>query len=330
MSNLNIAERRLPQDGRFGIRVEDRRIDFRVSVIPSSMGEKVALRILDKGQAMIDIERLGFREHDKKRIVEASSKPHGMILVCGPTGCGKTTTLYSILKHVDSPGKNLVTVEDPVEYQLKGINQVSINEAIGLTFAGCLRSILRQDPDVIMVGEIRDYETVDIAIKAALTGHLVLSTLHTNTASGSVVRLVNMGVEPFLIAASTELIAAQRLIRKLCEDCKEGYIPQKEVAEKYGLFDKSGKPARLYKPKGCKRCVNTGYSGRLGIIECIMMTNTIKELLFRHASDAEIKKAARREGMTTLRENGIINVLEGTTSLEEVLRTTVEDREGKE
>ena len=327
MSNLNIAERILPQDGRFGIRVEDRRIDFRVSVIPSSMGEKVALRILDKGQAMIDLDQLGFMDEDKKKVREAADKPHGMILVCGPTGCGKTTTLYSVLKYVDSPGKNLVTVEDPVEYQLKGINQVTINEDIGLTFAGCLRSILRQDPDVVMVGEIRDFETVDIAIKAALTGHLVLSTLHTNTASGSVVRLINMGVEPFLIAASAELIAAQRLIRKLCEECKEAYTPQKEVAEKYKLFDKSGKIPRIYKPKGCPRCMNTGYSGRIGIIECIRMTSAVKDLLFRNAQEAEVKKVARQEGMTTLRENGIKNVLDGATSLEEVLRTTIEDRD---
>jgi type IV pilus assembly protein PilB len=327
MSNLNIAERRLPQDGRFGIRVEDRRIDFRVSVMPSSMGERVALRILDKGQAQIDLDQLGFMDEDKEKIREAADKPHGMILVCGPTGCGKTTTLYSILKYVDSPGKNLVTVEDPVEYQLKGINQVTINEDIGLTFGGCLRSILRQDPDVVMVGEIRDFETVDVAIKAALTGHLVLSTLHTNTASGSVVRLINMGVEPFLIAASAELIAAQRLIRKLCEECKEAYTSQKEVAEQYKLFDKSGKPARIYKPKGCAKCMNTGYSGRIGIIECIRMTSAIKDLLFRNAQETEVKKVARQEGMTTLRQNGIKNVLDGATSLEEVLRTTIEDRD---
>jgi type II secretory ATPase GspE/PulE/Tfp pilus assembly ATPase PilB-like protein len=291
------------------------------------MGEKAALRILDKQQAMIDIDKLGFLEGDKEKIRAASEKPHGMVLVCGPTGCGKTTTLYSVLKYVDAPGKNLVTVEDPVEYELKGINQVSINEGIGLTFSGCLRSILRQDPDVIMVGEIRDFETVDIAIKSALTGHMVLSTLHTNTASGSIVRLVNMGVEPFLIAASVELIAAQRLIRKLCPECKEAYTPPKEVAEKYGLFDKSEKTPKIYKPKGCQRCVNTGYSGRIGIIECMEVTSAIKELLFKRAQDVEIKKAAREEGMITLRENGIRNVLEGLTSLEEIIRATTEDRD---
>jgi type II secretory ATPase GspE/PulE/Tfp pilus assembly ATPase PilB-like protein len=222
-----------------------------------------------------------------------------------------------------------VTVEDPVEYELKGVNQVSINEDIGLTFAGCLRSILRQDPDVIMVGEIRDFETVDIAIKAALTGHMVLSTLHTNTASGSIVRLVNMGVEPFLIAASIELIGAQRLIRKLCPDCKEAYTPPKEMIDLYGLFDKSGKTPEIYKPKGCKRCSDTGYIGRIGIAECMEVNPTIKDLLFRHAQEAEIKKAAMNDGMTTLRQNGIEGVLEGVTSLEEVLRTTTEDRKAE-
>jgi type IV pilus assembly protein PilB len=324
MSNLNIAERRLPQDGRFTLKIEDRRVDFRVSVMPSSMGEKAALRILDKEQAMIDLDRLGFKEREKEKIRIASDRPHGMILVCGPTGCGKTTTLYAILKHVDSPEKNLVTVEDPVEYELTGINQVSINEEIGLTFAGCLRSILRQDPDVIMVGEIRDFETVDTAIKSALTGHLVLSTLHTNTAAGSVVRMVNMGVEPFLIAASVELIGAQRLLRKLCPECKEEFKPSKELIEKYGLRDENGKPAeRIYRPKGCKWCSNTGYQGRVGIIECLKITPAIKDLLFKKAEDFQIEKAARDEGMVTLRENGVENVVEGVTSLEEVLRATI-------
>ncbi|MFH1552642.1 MAG: ATPase, T2SS/T4P/T4SS family [Candidatus Omnitrophota bacterium] len=325
MSDLDIAERRLPQDGRFRIKAEDRKIDFRISVVPASFGEKVALRILDKGQANLDLDVLGFKERDRKKIRAASERPHGMILVCGPTGCGKTTTLYSVLKHVDDPGKNLVTVEDPVEYELKGINQVSINEAIGLTFAGCLRSILRQDPDIIMVGEIRDFETLDIAIKSALTGHLVLSTLHTNTASGAIVRMVNMGVEPFLVAASVELIASQRLLRKLCPECKKPYIPSKEIAEKYGIFDEKGRAAQIYRPAGCSKCVDSGYQGRIGIIECISLTPAIKELIFKRAQGAEIDKTARAEGMITMRENGIENVIEGVTSLEEVLRSTLED-----
>ncbi|MFC1548939.1 GspE/PulE family protein [Candidatus Omnitrophota bacterium] len=324
MSNLNIAERRLPQDGRFKLKIEDRRVDFRVSIMPSSMGEKAALRILDKEQAMIDIDRLGFKERDKERIRKASECSHGMLLVCGPTGCGKTTTLYSILKGVDSPESNLVTVEDPVEYELLGINQVTINEEIGLTFPGCLRSILRQDPDVIMVGEIRDFETVDTAIKAALTGHLVLSTLHTNTAAGSIVRLVNMGVEPFLIASSVIMIAAQRLLRRLCTECKEAFTPSPELIEKYELYDEKGKPVKaIFKPKGCKRCGNTGYTGRVGIIECLEVTTAIKELLFKKAEDYEIEKVAKEEGMISLRTNGIENVVEGVTSLEEVLRVTV-------
>ena len=326
MSNLNIAESRLPQDGRFRVKIEDRKVDFRVSIVPSSMGEKAALRILDKEQAMIDLDRLGFKDRDKEKIRRASERPHGMILICGPTGCGKTTTLYSILQHVDSPTKNLVTVEDPVEYELKGINQVSMNEDIGLTFAACLRSILRQDPDVIMVGEIRDYETLDTAIKSSLTGHMVLSTLHTNTAAGSIVRLVNMGVEPFLIAAAVELIAAQRLIRKLCPECREPYKPSAETAEKYGLFEKSGDVAMIYRPKGCKRCADTGYQGRIGIIECMIMTPAIKELVFRKAEGYEVEAIARKEGMVTLRGNGMESVVEGQTSLEEVLRTTAEER----
>ena len=326
MSELNITERRLPQDGRFRALIDGRKVDFRVSVVPSSFGEKIALRILDKGQAMTDIERLGFKTSDVQKLCTAAKRPHGMILVCGPTGCGKTTTLYSILNYVDDPGLNLVTVEDPVEFELKGINQVSINDDIGLTFSGCLRSILRQDPDVIMVGEIRDYETIDTAIKSALTGHLVLSTLHTNTASGAIVRAINMGVEPFLITSSVELIAAQRLLRKLCPDCREAYTPSKELAKQYGIFDGKGRIPQIYKPVGCKRCINSGYKGRVGIIECMELTESVKDLIFKRAQEFEIEREARSEGMTTLRENGMENVIEGITSLEEVIRTTVESR----
>ncbi|MFH1799003.1 MAG: ATPase, T2SS/T4P/T4SS family [Candidatus Omnitrophota bacterium] len=324
MSNLDIAERRLPQDGRFKIKIEARQIDFRISIVPSSFGEKAALRILDKNQAMIDINSLGFREPDKQKICLASQKPHGMILVCGPTGCGKTTTLYSVLKHIDTPSKNIVTVEDPVEYELKGINQVTINEEIGLTFAAALRSILRQDPDVIMVGEIRDFETLDVAIKSALTGHLVLSTLHTNTASASIVRMINMGVEPFLISASVELIVAQRLLRKLCPECKEAYIPSEKSAEKYGLFNKKGEISQIYKAGGCKKCKKSGYKGRVGIVECLGITSAVKELIFKGAQEFEIERTARAEGMSTLRENAIKNVVEGIVSLEDVLTVTVE------
>ncbi len=326
LSDLDITERRLPQDGRFQVKIEGRKVDFRVSVVPSSFGEKIALRVLDKQQAMTDLDMLGLQKRDIDIIREISGKPHGMVMICGPTGCGKTTTLYSILKHVDAPGKNLVTVEDPVEYEFWGVNQISVNEDIGLTFSACLRSILRQDPDVIMVGEIRDHETLDIAIKSALTGHLVLSTLHTNTAAGAIVRMVNMGVEHFLITSSVELIAAQRLIRKLCTDCRKAYTPSEELAKKYGLFDEEGKIAEIYSPVGCKRCLNSGYKGRIAIIECLVLTPEIKDIIFRGGQEFEIEKVAREKGMMTLRENGMQNVIGGLTSLEEVLRVTVENR----
>jgi type IV pilus assembly protein PilB len=324
MSDLDIAEHRLPQDGRFKVKIAERFVDFRVSILPSFYGEKVALRVLDKTTATLDVDRLGFDIKSLATIKTESDRPHGMILACGPTGSGKTTTLYSVLKYIDSPEYNIVTVEDPVEYQLEGINQVSIRPEIGLTFAGCLRSILRQDPDIIMVGEIRDFETVDIAIKSALTGHMVLSTLHTTTAAGSIIRLVNMGVEPFLITASLVCIINQRLVRKVCEACKESYTLTDAVAASVG-FSKVKGPVVAYRGKGCKRCFNIGYSGRIVIAEVITMTPTIKELIIQKAQEHQIKAAARREGMPTLRENGLAKVLEGATSLEEVLRVTAAD-----
>ena len=325
MSNLNIAERRLPQDGRFKVRLQGREIDFRISVLPSSMGEKIALRILDKSQATLDIERLGFDEPSVAEIKTAAARPHGMILMCGPTGCGKTTTLYSILQYVNSPEKNLVTVEDPVEYLLEGVNQVAARVEIGLTFANVLRSVLRQDPNVIMVGEIRDFETVDIAIKSALTGHLVLSTLHTTTATGSIVRLVNMGVEPFLLASSLVLVGAQRLVRKICSECKEPYELSKDAMERLNIKDK-GK-ITFYRGKGCNSCLGNGYKGRIGLIEVLSLTPNIKSLIMEGAQEYKIREAARREGMKTLRENGIQKVLEGLTTLEEILRVTVGDQD---
>ncbi|MBL7069108.1 MAG: Flp pilus assembly complex ATPase component TadA [Candidatus Omnitrophica bacterium] len=327
MSSLNIAERRLPQDGRFKIKTADREVDFRVSILPSSFGEKAALRILDKSQAMLDIEKLGFEKQALEAIKESSWRPHGMILVCGPTGCGKTTTLYSILKHVDTPDKNIVTVEDPVEYDLKGINQVAIQPNIGLTFASSLRSILRQDPDIIMVGEIRDYATVDIAIKAALTGHLVLSTLHTTTASGSIVRLINMGVEPFLISSAVIMVAAQRLIRKICTRCKESYKQDESMIAKMGLEAFLKPPVTLYRGAGCKSCNKTGYKGRVGLIETLKLTPSVKELIAHKEQETRVKEQARKEGMKTLRENGLVKVLAGVTTLEEVIRATVSDQD---
>ncbi|MDD4939740.1 MAG: ATPase, T2SS/T4P/T4SS family [Candidatus Omnitrophica bacterium] len=324
MSDLNIAEHRLPQDGRFKAEISGREVDFRVSVLPSSFGEKVAIRILDKTQAVLDIEKLGFSEGVISKLKNIAKTPHGMILVCGPTGSGKTTTLYSILKLVDAPEKNIVTVEDPVEYQLEGINQVTIRPEIGLTFAGALRSILRQDPNVIMIGEIRDYDTVDIAIKSALTGHLALSTLHTTTASGAVVRLINMGVEPYLINSSLICVLAQRLVRKICFYCKEKYAVEKEVIS--GLRLKTGtKELEFFRGKGCSHCFGTGYSGRIGIGEVLLLSLKIRELILARAQEHIIKEEARKEGMKTLREEGMEQALKGVTSVEEVLRVTAQD-----
>lgn len=332
MSDLDIAEHRLPQDGRFKIKMQDRFVDFRVSILPSFHGEKVALRILDKSTATLDIDRLGFDAKTLATIKSSSDQPHGMLLACGPTGSGKTTTLYSILKYVDSPEDNIVTVEDPVEYQLEGINQVSIRPEIGLTFAGCLRSILRQDPDTIMVGEIRDFETVDIAIKSALTGHLVLSTLHTTTAAGSIIRLVNMGVEPFLITSSVICLINQRLVRKVCQSCKESYPLTPAMIENLGIKVTGREPVPVaYRGKGCKKCFNIGYSGRAVIAEVLVLSPVVKDLIIRKAQEHELKNAARREGMQTLRENGVQKILEGATTIEEVLRVTAPDEPmGKE
>lgn len=326
MSNLDIAERRLPQDGRFKVRLHGGEVNFRISVLPSSKGEKVALRILDKSQAMLDLERLGFDKKSLDCIKEGAMKPHGMILVCGPTGCGKTTTLYSILEYINSPEDNMITVEDPVEYIIDGINQVTSRPNIGLTFAGALRSILRQDPDIIMIGEIRDFETVDVAIKAALTGHLVLSTLHTTTAAGSITRLLNMGVEPFLITSSVILIAAQRLVRNICHNCKEPYELDSGVAEKLGIKS-GGKKVTLYRGKGCGACRNTGYKGRVGLIEVLTLTPKIKTLILESSQEYKIRDQTRLEGMSSLRENGITLALEGVTTIDEIVRVTVGEQD---
>jgi len=325
MSDLNIAEHRLPQDGRFKARIQEKEVDFRVSILPSSLGEKVALRILDKSQATLNIEKLGFSEDAVSKLKKVSRMPHGMILVCGPTGSGKTTTLYSILKFVDQPDKNIVTVEDPVEYQLEGINQVTARQDIGLTFASALRSILRQDPNVIMIGEIRDYDTVDIAIKSALTGHLVLSTLHTTTASGAIARLVNMGVEPYLMNSSLICVAAQRLVRKICLFCKEEYTIKKEIIDTLKLNIENTKKPVFFRGKGCPHCFNTGYAGRIGIAEILLLTEAIRELILARAQEHIIKQQARKEGMRTLREDGLEATLKGLTTLEEVLRVTAPD-----
>ncbi|MFA6357695.1 MAG: ATPase, T2SS/T4P/T4SS family [Candidatus Omnitrophota bacterium] len=325
ISELDIAEHRLPQDGRFKVKILNRQVDFRVSILPSSYGEKVALRVLDKSQANLDVKKLGFSDHALEILAKVSKLPHGMILVCGPTGSGKTTTLYAILKSVDSPDKNIVTVEDPVEFQLEGINQVTAKPEIGLSFAAALRSILRQDPNIIMIGEIRDYETVDIAIKSALTGHLVLSTLHTTTAAGAVVRLVNMGVEPYLINSSLVCVMAQRLVRKICSYCKESYILKNEIAENLKLDLPQDGKLEFYKGKGCQHCFNTGYSGRTVIVEALPLGAKIRELILNGAQEQFIKQQARLEGMRTLRQDGLESALKGLTTIEEVMRVTAPD-----
>ena len=329
MSNLDIAEHRVPQDGRIKIKVKDRFVDFRVSVLPTYFGEKVVLRILDKSQAILDIEKLGFEASPLEALKKAAQHPHGMIVVCGPTGAGKTTTLYSVLKLIDAPDKNLVTVEDPVEFQIEGINQVAIKSELSLTFAAALRSILRQDPDFIMVGEIRDSETADVAIKAALTGHLVLSTLHATTAAGAVTRFINMGVEPFLITSSVLLAGSQRLVRKICTHCKESYEPSKELMKQIGMTEKNfhGAKPLFWRGKRCEVCVKKGYTGRAVLLEAITMTPAIKALVLKGAQEYEIKRLARSEGMMTLRENGISKIIQGVTTPEEVMRVTVKDED---
>ncbi len=325
MSQLNIAERRIPQDGRFKIKVQDREVDIRVSIIPSSFGEKVCLRILDKKTQAQSIERLGFSESELEDIKKVVLRPHGMILVTGPTGSGKTTTLYSILKYLDSPEKNITTVEDPVEYQVEGINQVNIRDKIGLNFPIVLRSILRQDPDIILIGEIRDSETMDIAMKAALTGHLVLSSLHTNDTTGSIVRMVNMGIEPYLIASSVLMISAQRLLRRLCLNCRAPFASDKALLKKLRLpLDKT---YAFYRPAGCSRCRNTGYIGRTVVTEILVLKPEVKELIMKRITGDEIKQCARKLGMSTLRASALSKVVAGETSVDEMLRVTSGDQD---
>ncbi len=327
ISNLDISEHRIPQDGRFKMIISgDHEVDFRVNVLPTVLGEKIVLRVLDQDSSVLNIDKLGFEPESMKRLKECSLKPHGMLLTCGPTGSGKTTTLYSILKFVDSPEKNIVTVEDPVEYEMPGLNQVNIKPSMGLTFPVCLRSILRQDPDIIMIGEIRDSETLDIAVKAALTGHLVLSSLHTTTAAGSVIRMMNMGIEPFLICSSVLAIVAQRLLRRICPKCKQPYNVPEDIAKRMGIIQylKEGN-VQFYKGEGCDECFNTGYKGRVGITEICVLSPRIKECILQRAGEFEIKQAARAEGMKTMREDGFAKAAKGLTTLEEVLRVTAPD-----
>ena len=326
MARLDIAERRLPQDGRIKLRLGRRgEIDFRVSTVPCLFGERVVLRILDKSNLQMDLMKLGFEGEASQAFMNALNKPYGMLLVTGPTGSGKTTTLYSGLNYLNKVGINISTAEDPVEYNFQGINQVQVKEEIGLTFASALRSFLRQDPDVIMVGEIRDFETAEIAVKAALTGHLVLSTLHTNDAPSSISRLLNMGIEPFLVSASVILIMAQRLVRKVCTQCKEEEDIPLAALKKVGFSEDHTKALKCYRGKGCSVCNGSGYKGRIALYEVMPVGPEIKELVLEGASADEIKRTAVKLGMRTLRMSGINKIKEGTTSVEEVLRVTFGD-----
>ncbi len=327
MAKLDIAEKRLPQDGRIKLRLaKGREMDFRVSSLPVLFGEKVVLRLLDKSALQLDMAKLGFEEESLAEFQGAIHKPVGMILVTGPTGSGKTTTLYSALSELNKESENIMTAEDPIEYNFMGINQVQMHEEIGLTFASALRSFLRQDPDIIMVGEIRDFETAQIGVQAALTGHLVLSTVHTNDAPGTITRLIDMGIEPFLISSAVLLILAQRLIRKVCMDCREPIKPHAQLLIDLGVPPDEVKSFTVWKGKGCTICNGTGYKGRLGLYEVMTMREEIKELVLARASASEIKKEAIRLGMKTLRQSGITKIKSGLTSIEEVLRSTMDDR----
>ena len=327
MAKLDIAEKRLPQDGRIKIRFTDqgrnKEIDFRVSCLPTLFGEKIVLRLLDRDKLMLDMTKLGFESESLARFEEAISRPWGMVLVTGPTGSGKTNTLYSSISKLNTADTNIMTAEDPVEFNLPGINQVQIKEGIGLNFAAALRSFLRQDPNIILVGEVRDFETAEIAIKAALTGHLVLSTLHTNDAPSTISRLMNMGIEPFLVASSVNLICAQRLVRRVCKNCAEPVQIPVPALVKAGFAQEDAASAHVMKGRGCEKCNNTGYKGRVGLYEVMEVDEEIKELVLVGASGLELRRKAVERGMITLRQSGIRKIKEGLTSMEEVLRETV-------
>jgi len=332
LSNMDIAEKRLPQDGRIKMRVKmesgaRKEVDMRVSSVPTIFGEKIVVRILDKEMLKLDLTKLGFEKESLAVFKEAITRPWGIILVTGPTGSGKTNTLYSAISTLNSVEKNIMTAEDPVEFYIPGINQVNMKEEIGLSFSTTLRSFLRQDPDIMLVGEMRDFETVDIAIKAALTGHLVFSTVHTNDAASTVLRLVNMNVEPFLVADSVALIVAQRLIRRLCKSCKMEHNLTPEALMDIGYTEAEAKKVKVYKPFGCNECHNTGYKGRIALYEVMEVTDDIKDLILSRAHSREIKKASIEKGMISLRRSGLIKIKAGITSVEEVLRETVKDSE---
>ena len=325
MAKMDIAEKRLPQDGRIEIRIADKNIDIRVSTLPTSFGERVVMRLLDKSSSLVPLEDLGLSREDLNHFLKMIKAPHGIILVTGPTGSGKTTTLYSALGLINNADINIITVEDPIEYQMQGISQVQVNSKIGLTFAKGLRTIVRQDPDVILVGEIRDLETAEIAIQSALTGHLVFSTLHTNDAASAITRLIDMGVEPFLVSSAVNAIMAQRLVRKICPHCRESYVPSNTYLERVGLSPIKFAGRKLYRGVGCSQCLQTGYKGRIGIFELMSLTPAMKSLILTTSDAGQIKKqalASLATGMMTLRQDGLRKVLAGLTSLEEVFRVT--------
>ncbi|OGP80732.1 MAG: type II secretion system protein GspE [Deltaproteobacteria bacterium RBG_13_65_10] len=326
MSGLNIAEKRLPQDGRIRIKIAGRDIDIRLSVIPTSFGERIVMRLLDRSNVMLDLSDIGLMPDQLEITYKLIQRSHGIILVTGPTGSGKTTTLYAALQKINTSDKNIITVEDPVEYQIQGIGQIQVNPKINLTFASALRSILRQDPDVILVGETRDLETAEIAIQASLTGHLVFSTLHTNDASGAVTRLIDMGIEPFLVSSAVMAIYAQRLVRRVCRECAQAARPTEEALQQLGVDRARAKESAIPYAKGCEKCMGTGYLGRTAIYELMLVDDTIRALILKNADSSTIKRAALTNGMMTLRMDGARRVLAGITTIEEVLRVTEEDQ----
>ncbi|MDD5629059.1 MAG: ATPase, T2SS/T4P/T4SS family [Elusimicrobia bacterium] len=331
LSKLDIAERRLPQDGTFSIKVQNRNIDLRVSICPTVFGEKVVMRVLDKGAVELNIDKIGFEPRQKEDFLVGANRPHGLLFLTGPTGSGKTTTLYSVLNTIKTPELNFMTIEDPVEIKMAGLNQVQVRATIGLTFAAALRSFLRQDPDVILVGEVRDQETAQTCLRAALTGHLVLSTLHTNDALSAVVRLIDLGIEPFLLSSSLCCVAAQRLVRRLCPHCKKAFLPDTKDVEmciRESLLDPAPDPAKItfYEARGCDKCARTGYSGRTAIYEVYLIVPEMREIIYKYGGDlARLRDAAQRAGMWTLRASGWRKVISGQTSLEEILGVTLED-----
>lgn len=322
MANMDIAERRLPQDGRILVSIGGRYVDLRVSTLPTAFGESVVIRVLDRSVVSLDLKYIGMSKGVLAEFEKVLEKPHGIVIVTGPTGSGKTTTLYSSLKLLNSVDSKIITTEDPVEYDIEGIVQVGIREEIGLTYASCLRSILRQDPDIIMVGEIRDLETAEIAIQASLTGHLVFSTLHTNDSTGAIIRWIDMGVEPFLITSTLEAVVAQRLVRKICSNCKTAFSPSQDMLNSVGLSTDILKGKKFYYGKGCKKCNNTGYKGRVGIFELLLITDPIRSLILERAPSVIIRQKAVELGLRTLREDGVEKIFEGMTTIEEIARET--------